>query len=268
MQILIKLRLENNKNHLSPNYNYPVSSAIYNLLKFGSSEFATFLHNIGYKNAGKSYKLFTYALRLDKFIINSNTIKLLEPTCQLIISSPLIEKFIKNFIIGTFQKQKIEIVESGIKTVFNIEQIEALPEPQINSKEKFVMLSPIILSTKVKNNDRLEQYYFRYNDPINEINRVLNGNLINKYEVINNKNYTGNGVKITWDENYIQNMEKRKKRITKKVTIRKYDDLKIDLIANQLPFAIEGDTELIKVGYDCGFGEKNSLGFGLVKLNR
>ncbi|RLG47654.1 MAG: CRISPR-associated endoribonuclease Cas6, partial [Thermoproteota archaeon] len=34
-----------------------------------------------------------------------------------------------------------------------------------------------------------------------------------------------------------------------------------------LVFKAYGDEELIKVGYQAGFGEKNSLGFGMVKVD-
>lgn len=265
MRLQLNIRADKN-NKISVNYNYALSAAIYKLLKFGSKEFTEFLHDVGYKNAGKTYKLFSFALRFDKFRIKYDVITLLEQSCQLIISSPLIKEFIQNIVIGSFHEQKIEVVDNRIKTVFNIEQIETLPEPQLNTEEKFIMLSPLILSTKVKNNDRLEQYYFRYNDPISEINRVLNNNLLNKYELLYNKKYEGDGVTLKWDKKYINKMERVKKRITKKVTIRKDEHLKIDLIGNQLPFEIKGDKELIKVGYDCGFGEKNSLGFGLAVI--
>jgi len=31
------------------------------------------------------------------------------------------------------------------------------------------------------------------------------------------------------------------------------------------PFVVKGNKELIKFGYECGFGELNSAGFGMVK---
>lgn len=37
----------------------------------------------------------------------------------------------------------------------------------------------------------------------------------------------------------------------------------IDVIGLQAPFTITGDQRLIKLGYECGFGEKNSMGFGM-----
>ena len=266
MRLKIKLKCSSTF-HLPINYNHALSAAIYKLLRFGSKEFAEFLHNIGYKNAGKTYKLFSFALRFDKFKIQNQTIHLIAPTASLIITSPLVEEFMQNFVSGTFQEQHIEIYGSNTRTIFSIEQIESLPAPGFYDKMKFRMLSPLILSTKQQYKGKLKQYYFRYYDPIDEINRVLNINLLSKYEIIKNKKYTGAGVEIKWDEKYIQRMNAKKKRLTKKVTVRKGELINIDIIGNQLPFEIEGDTELIKVGYQCGFGEKNSLGFGLVETN-
>ena len=264
----LKVKLKCNSNFELPiNYNYALSAAIYKLLRFGSENFAEFLHNLGYKNAGKTYKLFSFALRFNKFKIQNQTIHLIEPTASLIITSPLVEDFMQSFIMGTFEQQQIEIISGDFKTVFYVEQIESLPPISFQNKMKFRMLSPMILSTKQQYNGKLKQYYFRYYDSIDEINRVLNINLISKYEIIKNKKYTGAGVKIKWDEKYIKQMETKKKRLTEKVTIRKGELINIDIIGNQLPFEIEGDTELIKIGYDCGFGEKNSLGFGLVETN-
>jgi CRISPR-associated endoribonuclease Cas6 len=33
-----------------------------------------------------------------------------------------------------------------------------------------------------------------------------------------------------------------------------------------MKFRVSGSTELIQVGYDAGFGERNAQGFGMVRL--
>lgn len=33
------------------------------------------------------------------------------------------------------------------------------------------------------------------------------------------------------------------------------------------PFRLEAPPELQEIGYECGFGEKNSQGFGMVKVD-
>jgi len=248
-------------NHLNLNYNYQLASGIYSLLKFGSPEFSHFLHNNGYSYLGKNYKLFTFSLRFENISIENNRIKLLSPYAKLIISSPIIEDFIKNFVIGTFEQQKIELSIGGEVTEFKILQMELLPEPKFTDSMKFILLSPLVLSTGRENDGKMVQYYLRPSD-IKEINRILTKNLKNKYAIVNNKEIATDELQLEWDENYLR----KKRRITKKVTINKAGIYPIDVIGIQAPFTLKGSPELIKTGYQCGFGEKNSMGFGMAEV--
>jgi CRISPR-associated endoribonuclease Cas6 len=264
MRLVLRLECQDS-NKLSINYNYSLASAIYKLLEFGSPKFSSFLHNIGYNQNGKSYKLFSFAFHLEKAKIEQGYFNLISPDASLYISSPLIEDFIKNFVIGTFHSQRIEIYADYNKTEFKILQAELVPQPEFNEKMKFSLLSPLVLSSYKEHNDKVGQHYFRYDDDINEINKVLNANLIHKYKSIFNKDYAGGGVKLIWDEDYIKKMEAGGRRISRKITITKDIENPIDIIAINAPFSLEGDTEIMKTGYECGFGEKNSMGFGLAK---
>ncbi len=40
----------------------------------------------------------------------------------------------------------------------------------------------------------------------------------------------------------------------------------IKIKAMEAPFFIEADSDLIRLGYECGWGEKNSAGFGCVDV--
>jgi CRISPR-associated endoribonuclease Cas6 len=250
---------------LSLNYFYPLSAAVYNLLKFGSPEFSSFLHDIGYRLNGKNYKLFTFALRFEQFKIYNSSIKLLSPFVYLNISSPLIEDFIQNFVIGTFESQKIEIASPVSKTTFSINQVESLPEINFREEMKFKLLSPMILSTKKIHNGKLKPYYLRYNDDPDELNRIFNDNLRNKYEVLTGNIPENKTVSFYWDLEFIKRTELKNKRLTRKQTIKEGTPEKTEVIGNLIPFTVKGDIDLIKVGYECGFGEKNSLGFGMVE---
>ncbi|MGD8781958.1 MAG: CRISPR-associated endoribonuclease Cas6 [Ignavibacteria bacterium] len=250
---------------LTPNYNYQLSSSIYKLLRFGSPEFSEFLHGIGYKRNGKSYKLFSFALQFEKMAIINGLIKLIKPSAFLYVSSPLIDSFIRNFVLGSFRDNLIEIVFDNQKTIFEIREIESLPHPSFDETNYFKMLSPLVLSTMKEFNGRLMPYYLRYYDSLDEINRILNKNLINKYEAVYNKEYNGNNVSLEWDNGYIQKRTNKGKRLTKKISIAKKGERPIDIIGNEIPFRIKGNPGLIKIGYECGFGEKNSMGFGLAE---
>jgi CRISPR-associated endoribonuclease Cas6 len=250
---------------LSINYNYSLSSAIYKLLKLGSPEFASFLHSIGYKLRNKTYKLFTFALKLQYNSIEKDYFVLNAADNFLYVSSPLIDDFIKNFLIGTFEDQKIELYSNYIKSEFFIQQVEALPLPQFITSMHFLLHSPMVLSTYKDFNAKTHQYFLRNTDDSDTLNRVFNQNLINKYEAIYQTVYNGSGVIFKWDKNYIEHSEAKRKRVTKKVSITKDLNNPIDIIGVQAPFFVEGDTNLIKIGYECGFGEKNPMGFGMVE---
>lgn len=267
---------QDGKIKLPLNYNYIFSSVIYKFLKLGSPEFAYFLHNIGFKLEGKKYKLFTFAVRFNNFIIDKREIILNNPNIELFISTPLVDDFIKNFVIGSFKLKNDELKIADIN--FRINSIETLPEINFTEEMKFTLLSPMVLSTKkeyelenghqksnIERNYKLRSYYLREYDT-EDINRILSNNLMNKYKILYNngsKNISNNEALILeWDKEYLS----RKKRVTKKITINENGLHPIDVIGIQAPFKIKGDPELIKVGYECGFGEKNSMGFGMAEV--
>lgn len=264
MRLLIHLTA---KDSVIPiNYNYFLSIAIYKILQFGSPDFSEFLHSKGYVLNGKMYKLFSFALEFNSMIIENHSINLLSPEAKLYITSPMVDDFLQNFVLGSFHNQAL-VIAFGISSVrFEIKQIETLPEPVFDKINYFKPLSPIVLSTRRFWKNKETQYFYRYSDNINHINLAFNINLKNKYELIYKKPFNGPDVLFAWDENFIAERISSKKRLTKKVSILKRGIQPIDIIANKIPFALTGSNELIKVGYDCGFGEKNSMGFGLAVL--
>lgn len=261
MRLKIELQANNTKT-IPFNYHYQFSSAIYLLLKFGSPEFSDFLHNIGYTLNGKPYKLFTFSLKFEKYNTNQNEIILESPRLHLTVSSPKIEEFIKNFVVGSFERTFFYISFGGNEHKFLIRNMELIPEPEFNEQMSFTLNSPLVISTVREHNGKLSAYYLRPDDK-DEINRLLTNNLRNKFKLINGKSHDGN-VEIEWDAEYL----KKHPRITKKITINEHGRYPVDIIGIQAPFEIKGDIELIKTGYQCGFGEKNSMGFGMAEFAR
>ncbi len=261
MRLILTLKAKGSDT-LTINYFYPLASAIYKLLQFGSPEFSEFLHSVGFVSNSRVYKLFTFALRFNRSTVVGSHLKLLEPEGQLYISSPLIDDFIKNFLIGTFTKKDIEIADYYNRACFSIQYAEYLPEPDFSETVKIKFLSPMTLSTGIMDKEAFKQYYYRPDDNLKEMQRVFNSNLINKYEAVSGKKYEGKGVEFTFDSDYISYAKRKNIRLTKKITILKEHDNPIEVIGMQLPILLNGCTELIKIGYNCGFGEKNSMGFG------
>ncbi len=265
MRLKIELHASNLKS-FPFNYHYQFSSAIYLLLKFGSHEFSDFLHNIGYKLNGKPFKLFSFAIKFENYKTNSHEINLESPKIYLTVTSPKIDEFIKNFVIGSFERTFFYLSFGGDEHKLLIKNMELIPEPTFTNEMKFTLSSPMVLSTVKEFKGKLSPYYLRPEDE-EDINRLLTNNLTNKYELIHNsngkqRNKNNNIVKLIFDKEYLE----RHPRVTKKITINEYGRFPVDVIGIQAPFKIEGNPELIKVGYECGFGEKNSMGFGMAEV--
>ncbi len=269
MRLKILLQCVSKPQVIPINYNYQFSSAIYLLLKFGSPEFSKFLHDSGYELDHKKFKLFTFAVKLKKYEILDNYtfqgahFKLISPFVELIISSPLIDSFIKNFVIGTFEKQKLFIIHPSYITRFIVKSVELVPNPQFTSEMHFHLLNPIVLSTLVPINGRLSPYYLRIGDKGLEENILQN--LIRKYKIVYGKEFDIKNLKFEFefDKEYIK---KRKGVVSKLITIGEGSQYPIKIKGILCDFRIKTKPELIKVGYECGFGTKNSMGFGFVEL--
>lgn len=241
------------------NYYYQLSSAIYGMLEKSSPEFSKFLHDEGYKVEKKKYKLFSFALELTNMKIANNAIWLNDKHTTLYISFPDFNTFLENLVTGTIKTSSFYLG----RTHLLIEEFETCPPPDFTNDMKFKLMSPMVLSTCSDNGEGMRQHYLRYYEDINEQSRILTQNLRNKYWLINNREVNGE-VSIEWDSDYISRMEQRGRRLTKLITIPK-DGKDIQIKGNVIPFRLKGEPELMKIGYECGFGEKNSMGFGMAE---
>lgn len=261
MRLKLKLRVKESSAVIPVNYQYYFSAAIYLLLKFGSPEFSKFLHDIGFQLSGKKFKLFVFGVEFKKMKINNSRIILIEPEIYLTISSPLIDSFIHNFVIGSFEKQSISINYLNDSTTLDIVQIESLPEPVFQNEMNFRLISPLTLSTVREQNGKRQPYYFRYDDE--DLVRVLRNNLLNKYKVINNKELIEDNFQFEFDS---EEINRKNGKVSKLITIAENTPQQTRVKAIQCNFKVKANPELIKIGYDCGFGEKNSMGFGLGEI--
>ena len=252
------------------NYNYALHSAIYGLIEKSSGEYSTYLHDKGFINKAvkKRFKLFTFS----KLFFTPTRIKKNGFTgvkeIHFIFSTP-IEQSYEHLILGLFSDQAFHLNFCGTKINFSVTQVESLPEPQFNSECKFLCLSPIAVSTqREKANAKLEQHYLDYMNPEEREHFIENirKNLINKYQTFYKTDYADHDheFKFSFDINYIA---KRHGKISKLIHFKKIDNtIKTKIKGCEAPFKIVADSELIKIGYDAGFGNGGSMGFGCVEI--
>ncbi|SNX53170.1 CRISPR-associated endoribonuclease Cas6 [Thermoanaerobacterium sp. RBIITD] len=248
MRIKLTLLPEKDKS-LNLNYNYFISSWIYHILKNSNLEYAEKLHEEGYKYGSKIFKLFTFSqLRCKNVQVDRENIKFMDNT-YLFISSPKAE-FLVNFVKQLVNESYLIIQDYK----FEIKLVETLKEPDFKEVNKFICLSPVISSTAKMKNGKKVPWNLSINDEAFVDN--IKSNIIEKYFVLNNTLPDNLSINIEFDQEYISKHPKGKLINFKNIPVKGY----------MAPFIMSGNKELIKVAYNCGIGEKNSAGFGMIEI--
>jgi CRISPR-associated endoribonuclease Cas6 len=177
------------------------------------------------------------------------------------IGSPMESDFVQNFVLGLFQEQKLEIGQKGLVGRFQIAAVEALPDPQFNTEMFGKTSSPVVVSTMREHRGKLQAYYYRPTDP--EIGEAIRNNLLMKYEIICGKPCVEPDFKIEFDMQYY---ERRQGRVSKLLHIKEGSAEETKVKAFEMPFRVQGNPELIRVAWECGLGDKNSLGLGMIDV--
>ena len=233
------------------NYNYQLAGVIYRFLTESDPEYATFLHEEGYAAAEKRFKLFTFSqLMAERRSITGKTIHF-RSTLTWYIASP-VERFLSHFADTLLTEGRLSIGQHQLR----IKDVTVPRIPHFQSEMQFRCLSPITMSTKREHNGKQAMHYCLPEDPA--LSELIRQNLIRKHEAIHGRAPYDDTLTFHYDENYIN---RRRGRVTRLVD---YKGIKIRGVL--CPFHVSGSIPLIQVGYECGFGDKNSAGFGMVEV--
>jgi CRISPR-associated endoribonuclease Cas6 len=250
MRIKVTLHALHSAAELPLNYQHAVASLIYARLSFGSLSFAAQLHDVGFRTDNRTFKLFTFSrLHTEAAHLRGNRLVLDRPRVSFQISSPVPE-FIEHLKIGLSSSRELNLEQAVLRLV----NIEDIPAPLIQKQMRFHALSPI---TETTNGSREHPTFLSLMDDWSE---VIQRNLSRKYEVLHGRPPTDGQLKWRWDENYIRKKETAGWRLSVLADIHG-----IKVRGWLVPFMIEGSKELIEVGYEAGFGARNSMGFGMAE---
>lgn len=224
---------------------------VYTILERSDSTFSSFLHNRGYEFEGRHFKLFTFSqILFEKKRVEKDRIINLGERVEWLISSPK-DEFVQHFVDGLFERPKAMLAENTIVP----ERVETVARPEFTGCDRFTCLSPITISTKVERNDSLHLRYLSIDEVA--FAEKIKDNLTRKYRLLYGKPPDDGDFTMEFGRDYI----KANKKVSRLIKFKG-----IDIRGYMLPFVLKGVPELIKIGYECGFGDKNSLGFGMVKM--
>jgi CRISPR-associated endoribonuclease Cas6 len=157
-----------------------------------------------------------------------------------------------HFANGILERGQVRLGD----VVFRVRDAQALPAPTFTPTMRFTCLSPISVSTHTDAEGLHPLQYCRLEGNFYE--KVVE-NLRRKYTLLTGHDARHLNLTMAFDPPYIT---RRGGRIHKLI---RYKDTKI--FAYLAPFTVEGDVELIRVGYECGFGDGNSKGLGMVGVH-
>jgi CRISPR-associated endoribonuclease Cas6 len=223
---------------LSTCYNRAIQGCIYSLM---NSDFASWLHDEGFRSFGRSFKLFTFSRLFGTFIRKGDLINFISKV-HLYISSP-VETFIEQ-LCNNLLKSKVQLETNPVK----VESIEFLKKPHFCSAMIVNTLSPItVYSTLFTPQGNKKTYY--YSPYEREFSTLIKQNLLKKAQIL----------EVRSSEEF--NIE----------PFGKIKDVYIDFKGTVVRgwkgrFKVQGDPALVEIGYETGFGSKNSAGFGMIDV--
>jgi CRISPR-associated endoribonuclease Cas6 len=240
------------------NHQHLMAGVVYRYLECADADYAEFLHNEGYAASEggedrRRFKLFTFSpIRATRRQANGSVLRLGPGMAEWLVSSP-VEKFLTEYATGLLSFGEMR---AGTATL-PIVSVESLPTPATAETMRFTCLSPIVSSeTTYEGGARSTRYRFP-DDPA--FSESIRQNLLGKYAALYGRAPADDRLSLTFDRDYLA---RQPHGGTKLIEFKG-----IHIRGAFAPFTLTGSPELIRLGYECGFGEKNSSGFGMVLID-
>ncbi len=224
-------------------YNHIVQAMIYGSLDY---KLGDFLHNKGFKNEKRVYKMFTFSRLIGDFHLDRENGQIIfDKAVKLTISSPYNE-FNNSIGYKLLSAEKIQLGNNQV----TVKELKAEHETVCSEEIKITTLSPIVVySTLFRADGKKFTYYF--NPYEKEFSEITSKNIKNKYKAFYKTDPPEGNVEI-------------KPEGRMKLSVVKYKDYVIKGYSGK--FTIKGHKQLLELGISSGLGNKNSQGFGCVQL--
>ena len=251
MRLLITLRPGQIPCTIPFAYAHSLAAVIYGFLQRSSHDYARFLHDEGYRSGTKRFKLFTFSQLLikERAVTPQGLLCQSEELCWQ-ISSPICE-FVEHLAQGLLSFPQISLGQQA----FFVERVAVLPVPKFTETLHVRCLSPVVASVAQLRDGQMQAHYLRADDP--RLAVALRENLIRKFLVVYGRRPSWSEFSLEFDREYLRRKGEGIYRVVD------YKGTRIKAI--MAPFRVWGSPELIAMGYEAGFGEKNSMGFGMVE---
>lgn len=225
-------------------WHYPewLQGVIYEALKRSAPKLASYLHSEGFKVGSRRYKLMTFSWLFARSTTRHDTGLSLGPPIKWWISSPL-KAVIEALAEALLTHPEVTLGREKVC----VEKVLVEPPFQPMAPVLLETLSPIVVSTGTVEKGNMRKIFLSPEDE--RFSEVITENLQNKSKAFSGAEVPGGRVTLL-------PLKYRSRLVTIHGTkVKCYEGI----------FKANGDLELIKLGYEAGFGERNSQGFGMMK---
>src|SRR5262245_19788625 len=258
MRLLIKL-IPLNEPASAPLDNYPFAALIYRSLWTAAPDYAEFLHEEGYtawtesdesvRPENKRFKFFVFS-RVEqpgKRIAEGRQWFRRRPI-EWRVSSPAPGQM-EALAAGLIAQGVVSIGDNFGATDFDVSEIIEISPPAIARRMRFKTISPLFLSVdEMRTDGSRTKQHLRAEDP--RFAERVRANLIRKYRTLTGSDPADAELEFRFEGQ-------------PKPQLVQYKGTHHHCYMGEI--AVAGSDELIRLGWECGFGEANSKGFGMVK---
>lgn len=224
-------------------YNRWLQAALYGAL---DAETAEFLHDVGFAEGGRRFKLFCFSRLLGHYRADATRGGLVfDGPLSLVVASPN-EAFCRALATGLLRQGRLllgrqELEVSGVEVQKPLVQQERV---------RLFCLSPVVAySTFARPDGSPYTCYFEPGE--SDFSRIVEGNLRKKFKAFYGREAAGEPLRI------------RKAGLVRQHLVR----FKGGVIKGSTGvLEVTGPPELLQLAVDAGLGSKNSQGFGCVRL--
>lgn len=249
----LRVQLDNPHGASIPvNHQEFLTAAVYALLETSDADYARFLHDEGYKvgDGPKAFKFFTFSgLRSNRRRVEGDTLRLAPGPVEWLLGSP-VDDFLTHAATGLLSAGALRVGN----TLFPITEVQTLPAPALAETTEFRCLTPIVAALPLENGGTR---YLRPSDG-DEFSEAVRRNLRRKFETLFGHPPSDDRLALTFDPDYL---DRDPRGGTKLITYKG-----IRIVGAFCPFTATGSLALMQALWDCGAGEKNAAGFGMVDI--
>lgn len=254
----IKLTLTRTNRHclLPMDYPYYVHSWIYKVVENANSDFATFLHDRGYGEENKPYKLFCFdKLDLGKatFLKEERLLLVKKKDITLQVSF-YIDEAAGHFIKGLFKDQECYIGNKEYGLDLKVTQVTLLDQPDFAPKMHYRLTSPWVVSVKSEQSPTPQ---YKYIEDGEAYTQPALKHITAKINTQSEQQYAQEQISLVVDKIF---------RNKDGVNVKPDSDKPVKVIGSRFSFWLDAPTEVHQMIWNAGISEKSAMGCGWLEV--